>query len=1617
MTALQRHFVAIANGKYVEYPALPSAVGDAEALALVLADQHGYLSELIRDESRATIPDAADALLAAHSVAGGALILSWTGHGVIGNDGSLRLMVRGTNTDAEFGKAELLGEWAARTGAKQVLLLIDTCHSGGALVDATRLALATQLQFTDGEHSWFGMLAASQADEPSLAGALSREVHRVLSQGPRHPDLRWDRRRQFIRGDDLLQTIVHEWSETRHTPKPLSVGPAWDLVANPLYEPDAPDALVEDALRAAPHDGRRGASELPLFVGREREVDELVETARAGVPGLHVVTGPPGCGKSMLLQRVAQVLTATGAGMHAYVRLRGLSLEQAAEELARQLGASSVRSVNDVLSLARERQAHESGVRVVLDGLDEAGSAAGDIAAQLVAPLAQHALVLLGSLDTDATGDSSLFTLVGPVTSMTDLATVEGRLADIRRFVELRLEGVHPDMNPRAVAQAFVPDDAADRVSFLLARLVTSQLREQPVDTRSPGWEAALAGSVPAAFERDIASLSLVVGERAHATAARELLHALTFAYGGGFPADDVWPAVATAISPSNTRYSRDDVLRALELLARHVVAGRERDQAVYRLAHVALAEQLRAAGADSAAGRLQRVQVAETVFSLYWQWLDRELAPKAHAYLWRHAWRHLADAGDSGLAMLRRLVERDREAFLPDLAMAYESCSARASDAADVPEAVRHAEAAVDVRRGLGQPLTLALAQYRLALAHMLSGNVDDAEAAMSDASATAERIEDEDERAMMLGALLIGVAQTQLQQGQLRSAGRMATEALSQIGRSSAASGLAPIAWLVNARVSLTEQRPHEAAQFAESALATLESLDHDTRLARVDAIGTLAAAELAIAARAQPDADGIYVSAMGRASACMAAWTLANPRDEWPQLITLNVARTNILLTQAQLLDVSRGLRPLEREAMLATLTEAITELRPHVEALEDAALLLALALQLQSVLLGLDDAEAAERSRDEAIALHRRLAPKRVEARTTLGEILHGMTAQAAESVTDADQLLALIAQQEEAVELLTGVGALPSAVVTPELALQLLVGLLQRNNARTAAQSRRRELIDRLRARSATEDVSVPLASSLVEQAESLLDTRQDEARQLAREARVLVRTDEPTNMQRWLYAASTLQEASLSLVIDGHAEAAANSAAFGDVARLLDEAADQVILLPPSLPRDVLLASLEVHRALLAIRQQRFADAEGHARTALSHFDAQEAEGQHVDRSIAQLALGLALRATARPDEGDALVRLALAPAIEAAQRDPEGEPRLAAMLNTAGSDAWSWFTEQMASDPARAARLLLYRRRSGDEMSTLARELARALASASEGGPHLVDVPTLRALVRSHRAVAPDVFDKAWRYETGELPHWLRLTPSHMALVVTWCERPTWLLSKSFLVANPALLDAATDIALDELQISGAPEHIVSDHRAVLASARGGAIDEAYALLLPRDAVYRWTQSSDPIAHVGEHPELASDDTVLGWVHELSHGDARFGGFAAVLQFAKRGELHVAARLKRDVDFADVALRTAWRAPDHTRLDELVRLLRTFASGPELMRLADVGAVIAHACAGQEESALDSARRLAAACPLDARAPLYAALGDAMQYHPEAAELLGRCTAAIAQVPFSDQE
>ena len=108
-------------------------------------------------------------------------------------------------------------------------------------------------------------------------------------------------------------------------------------------------------------------------------------------------------------------------------------------------------------------------------------------------------------------------------------------------------------MNAHAVAEYLISEASMTADGpFLLARLVTDQLRSSPVDTSLKNWTDRVGHSVEDAFDRDLAAVGppqhRQVERRAPAVLARSLVSALTWGYGGGFPEEE-WLAAANAIA------------------------------------------------------------------------------------------------------------------------------------------------------------------------------------------------------------------------------------------------------------------------------------------------------------------------------------------------------------------------------------------------------------------------------------------------------------------------------------------------------------------------------------------------------------------------------------------------------------------------------------------------------------------------------------------------------------------------------------------------------------------------------------------------------------------------------------------------------------------------------------------------------------------------------------------------------------------------------------------------------------------------------------------------------------------------------------------------------------
>ncbi len=620
---------------------------------------------------------------------------------------------------------------------------------------------------------WVGVLASCLAVETARDGLFGQRLRRVLESGPVIPELRvrWSPHSRYVRGDDVCDAVLKEWGSDVQTPDFSSRGNAWWMFPNPLYIPGAPEQVVEHLLRAARSGPRLEARS--WFTGRTAEVNQVVGWVRSGRPGIYVITGSAGTGKSAIAGRVVSLanpgerarLLSDGhrwahedpgeRSVHAHVHARGRTADRAAAVLAGQLVARGVllaqQEPRNASELAGQLQrAAEGGAAppvIVVDGLDEARGEAFAIAGELLTRLAPHAVVVVSARELRRGDAPSLLDVLAPGDRL-DLDNPAARdrtRADVAEYVAARLAGVDPQMDPRAIAGQLAGGASmtADR-PFLLARLVTDQLRAAPVDTSLPGWRENVSNSIEEAFDADLRAVDPPQHrqpERATGSAApaRSLLGALTWGLGAGFPEAE-WLAAANALAP-HAGFDRDDVLWILGQLGRYILQDGEGGAAVYRVAHQSLADHLRPAhqSRHDQVFDPQALPVARSLAARYRALLDGGIAATEPAYLWRYMWRHAAGAGPAGLAILRQLASADR-ALVPDVAMAALQIADRLQHWGHRQDAVASAEEAVQLYReqAAGNPAylpDLAMALGNLGVHYSEVGRRQDAVAPAEEA------------------------------------------------------------------------------------------------------------------------------------------------------------------------------------------------------------------------------------------------------------------------------------------------------------------------------------------------------------------------------------------------------------------------------------------------------------------------------------------------------------------------------------------------------------------------------------------------------------------------------------------------------------------------------------------------------------------------------------------------------------------------------------------------------------------------------------------------------------------------------------------------------------------
>lgn len=652
-------FVGIGVGSYELVQPLQHAVSDVRELRALLK---GYEGDPLTDPTEADVRAHMKALRK-QPQDGGALVALWSGHAIpVANN--LRLLAR--DNDGAFDGIMLheFALWCAASGAHQVLIIIDACYSGAQLDEAVRTIAAVQEELLAGQVHWAGVLVSCSSVETARDGLFGGKLRKLLRAGPTADEdaRRWSDRTALVDGGAVGTALLNAWDSDVQRPRFMQYGSAQPMLPNPLY---AANTVVKHLLLAAR--GGDSTDTRSWFTGRTAQVDRVVGWIKSGVPGLRVVTGSPGTGKSAVVGRVVSLsnpverdllLTAGPSFRHAdpgpdsvdaAVHARAMDADRVADLLSRQLvGAGLVPEPDGPRRGAAELAGVVSTLTsppvLVIDGLDEARGESFSIATSLLTKLANHAVVIVSTRQAHrVAGGAPLLTELSPV-EVLNLDEADNE-ADVRDYVVARL-------GSRA-SQSTV--DQLAKLPFLTAWMITDQVLADAGNS----FSADLKLSLDAAFDRELAKVP----------SARALLTALTWSYGAGFPEAE-WIAVAEALS--GEEFGRDDITAVLTELGRHVVQDGEEGTAVFKLTHQTFADHLRPQFAPSrdAVFAPDAEKVACALIELYRQRMEAGVPPNVPGYLWKYAWRHCGHAGTRALDGLRALAVMNRM-LLPDIALA----------------------------------------------------------------------------------------------------------------------------------------------------------------------------------------------------------------------------------------------------------------------------------------------------------------------------------------------------------------------------------------------------------------------------------------------------------------------------------------------------------------------------------------------------------------------------------------------------------------------------------------------------------------------------------------------------------------------------------------------------------------------------------------------------------------------------------------------------------------------------------------------------------------------------------------------------------------------------------
>jgi hypothetical protein len=523
------------------------------------------------------------------------LVVYWTGHGDVANE-RLCLVLPGT-TDIRVNAldvgdmVDILADKVSRIGP--VLLMLDVCFAGQAAQDIGRRlgTLSRSRPETPPEVSVIcATLALDSARQLAFAPALHGALLSCIDPDKRLPP--------SLNLSDIVSKLA---ALLRHQTPFIHINSRGrsDFFPNPHHAAHWPPDIdlatqkylttLDPAARGVATPDDQGW----FFTGRKRVLADLCQLIASERPAaLCIVKGRLGAGKSAVLGRLytlsrtdylkpievlAETETPAPGSIDGAVVLTKLTKRQAITAIATALRVTADSDAQMVAELALRRR-----TTLILDGLDEAEAPKTTLA--MLERLTSQApvIAIIGVRSPGVRGERSPdleIDLDAPPWSD------HGAVADyaIKRLRAARHSRALPDLSDDDLEQAAHSIAARSRANFLLASLIVTDVVAGATALRA-GEEPDFPVSVGDVFDRLLDRLGDAEGD------ARDLLLAVSYAEGGGFPKGALWSRIAKALSG---RPDARPSFAALKKAPWFLIEGLDREGSVSRLFHAALAEHL----------------------------------------------------------------------------------------------------------------------------------------------------------------------------------------------------------------------------------------------------------------------------------------------------------------------------------------------------------------------------------------------------------------------------------------------------------------------------------------------------------------------------------------------------------------------------------------------------------------------------------------------------------------------------------------------------------------------------------------------------------------------------------------------------------------------------------------------------------------------------------------------------------------------------------------------------------------------------------------------------------------------------------------------------------------